>query len=386
MHAYRVLNTTTPSHLQKITRRNPIANTSATHSPPNQPSKTDTVTTMPPTPSEKPPSLATHHPPHTPKKPTNLFAPTPPSFPDRLIHEPLLTLISLLYNTQPPIHPPPPAADAHPIRVVCISDTHTLTPTLPPCDLLLHAGDLSNSGSTAEVRAQLSWLGREGERLGAKVVIIAGNHDLVLDESCWDNHGERFSGEADDGVGTAGVDWGRVTCLQNSSARVEVRGGGRRREVHVYGAPQTRKQGNWAFQYGFEQARGVWRGTVPSHTDILLTHSPAKGHRDGVGRAGCAELLREVWRVKPLLHVHGHIHSGRGVEVLDYGVVQSAYERVVCGEGGWRGWGLLLVAVEAWVWAWVAWLVLGRRRVGRTVVVNAAWEGNEGRGVTVVEM
>ena len=90
---------------------------------------------------------------------------------------------------------------------------------------------------------------------------------------------------------------------------------------------------------GLEQARGVWRGTVPSHSYILLTHSPAKGHRDGVGRAGCAEPLREVWRVKPLLHVHGHIHSGRGVEALDYGVVQSAYERVVCGEGAWRGWG-----------------------------------------------
>lgn len=339
---------------------------------------------MPPTPSKKTPRLATHHPPHTPKKPTNLFAPPPPSFPDRLIHEPLLTLMSLLYTHQPPIHPPAPAADAHPLRVVCISDTHTLTPTLPPCDLLLHAGDLSNSGSAAEVRAQLSWLGREGERLGAKVVVIAGNHDLVLDESCWDDHGERFSGGTDHGVGAAGADGGRVAYLQNSSARVGVRGRGR--EVSVYGAPQTRKQGNWAFQYGFEQARGVWRGTVPSHTDILLTHSPAKGHRDGVGRAGCAELLREVWRVKPLLHVHGHIHSGRGVEVLDYGVVQSAYERVVCGEGGWRGWGLLLVAVEAWVWAWVAWLVLGRRRVGRTVVVNAAWEGNEGRGVTVVEI
>jgi hypothetical protein len=74
------------------------------------------------------------------------------------------------------------------------------------------------------------------------------------------------------------------------------------------------------------------------------------------------------------------------VEVLYYGVAQSAYERVVCGEGGWRGWGLLLVAAEVWLWAWVAWLVPGRRRVGRTVVVSAAWEGNEERRVTVVDM
>lgn len=77
---------------------------------------------------------------------------------------------------------------------------------------MLHAGDLSNGGSAAEVRAQLSWLGREGERLGARVVVIAGNHDLVLDESRWGGHGGRFSGDADDGKGresTASVDWGK---------------------------------------------------------------------------------------------------------------------------------------------------------------------------------
>lgn len=53
-------------------------------------------------------------------------------------------------------------------------------------------------------------------------------------------------------------------------------------------------------------------------------------------------------------------------------------------ERGTRGWMLLGVAVVVWVWAWMRFLVLGRKKVGRCTVVNAAWEGNEGRGVTIV--
>lgn len=36
-------------------------------------------------------------------------------------------------------------------RIVCISDTHNCTVKLPPGDILIHAGDLTNKGSKSEV-------------------------------------------------------------------------------------------------------------------------------------------------------------------------------------------------------------------------------------------
>lgn len=62
------------------------------------------------------------------------------------------------------------------------------------------------------------------------------------------------------------------------------------------------------------------------------------------------------------------------------------YDGIVGGERGVRGVGLLWVAVGVWVWSWLQYVVCGRKRNGRTVVVNAAWEGNEGKGVSVVEI
>jgi hypothetical protein len=50
------------------------------------------------------------------------------------------------------------------------------------------------------------------------------------------------------------------------------------------------------------------------------------------------------------------------------------------GEGGL---GVLLVMLGAWLWAWMGW-VIGVRREGRTVFVNAAVEENEGKEVVVV--
>jgi hypothetical protein len=44
------------------------------------------------------------------------------------------------------------------------------------------------------------------------------------------------------------------------------------------------------------------------------------------------------------------------------------------------------VAFVVWVWEWRLYVMYGTSRVGRSVVVNAAWEGNEERGVEVVEM
>ena len=61
-------------------------------------------------------------------------------------------------------------------RIVCISDTHNQTPKLPPGDVLIHAGDLTNQGSYSELQKTVDWLERSD--FDAKIV-IAGVHYLL---------------------------------------------------------------------------------------------------------------------------------------------------------------------------------------------------------------
>jgi hypothetical protein len=44
---------------------------------------------------------------------------------------------------------------------------------------------------------------------------------------------------------------------------------------------------------------------------------------------GCENLLQEVWRVKPKLHVFGHVHWGHGRESIFYDECQRSYEKLM---------------------------------------------------------
>jgi Icc-related predicted phosphoesterase len=60
---------------------------------------------------------------------------------------------------------------------------------------------------------------------------------------------------------------------------------------------------------------------IPEDTDILITHGPPQGILDQSAlegkHQGCDQLLTAVRRVRPRVHVFGHIHQ-------HYGVVRSA--------------------------------------------------------------
>jgi hypothetical protein len=56
-------------------------------------------------------------------------------------------------------------------------------------------------------------------------------------------------------------------------------------------------------------------GADPAGVDVLVTHGPPYGTGDWCGgpvRQGCRELREAVCRVRPLLHVFGHIHEDGG--------------------------------------------------------------------------
>ncbi|KXH60858.1 metallophosphoesterase domain-containing protein [Colletotrichum nymphaeae SA-01] len=362
-----------------------------------------------------------------------------------LLSSPLSTIARYLYDFFPFSHPVvyPHGSDSgndktgdDTVTVVCVSDTHNTKPRLPPGDILVHAGDLTASGTRRELQAALGWIRAQPHRFK---VVVAGNHDLCLDKGY--GKGIKLGGQSQDDEGSSisrrddedddeedddgsPLDWGDIIYLNRTATTLTIpprrpKDGGRTyadREIRVYGSPYTPRHGNWAFQYprsggagpyssslrktdvGNDTSGDPWRGTIPPGTDILLTHAPPKGHMDDPrGYWGCEMLLAEVWRARPRLHVFGHVHCGRGREAVAFDRLQAAYEdvvlleaeafAVVAGGGGGGGRRRVGNVVKAWVkallalgwcflvWGWVLWWQGGRRGTGRTVFVNAASVG-----------
>lgn len=215
------------------------------------------------------------------------------------------------------------------IRVVCISDTHGHKPDLPPGDILIHAGDATEYGSFDEFQAQLDWLSSQPH---SHKILIAGNHDVILDEEFLAKYPRRRYGQSKT---NENLNWGSVTYLQDSSTTVQVEG----RKILIYGSPQTPRYGVSAFQY--DPSDDIWHNAIPDGTDIIVTHGPSYMHLDAIHfrRAGCPFLAAEVARVRPRLVVCGHIHAAHGTEDVVLDGARRAYEEMLA---GWSGWDAVL--------------------------------------------
>lgn len=183
------------------------------------------------------------------------------------------------------------------MRIVAISDTHNYhnhydTVTLPPADLLIHAGDMTHKGSLEELESFNEWLG--GLDYEHKIV-IAGNHDWCF---------QRQAKEARETLSSAHY-------LQDSGLEIE--------GLFFWGSPWQPKYNRWAFNLERgEQLRARW-DLIPDRVDVLITHGPPRGIGDRVKsgeRVGCEDLLERTRGLKPKLHIFGHVHE-------DYGVTES---------------------------------------------------------------
>lgn len=314
---------------------------------------------------------------------------------DRLLASPLAFFLHpihiLLLRLRGPPHLPSSSSTSRPIRVVCISDTHTLEwPDIPDGDLLIHAGDLCNDGSVREIQAAVNWLKTLPHR---HKIVIAGNHDSYFDPRSRlaedREDAEKISSSlANISASTASIrsvdididdfeggriDWSHhdagsgvsttedydyashdddeensmtekhgteelkqdIHYLQHSSISLTfpaLTPNQRSRTLNIYGAPQIPTPmplgPEHAFTYPPQQ--DAWTGTIPPETDILITHTPPYTHRD-LGpnfSIGCPFLLSEVWRVKPILHVFGHVHFAYGSEPVFWDEAQRAWERI----------------------------------------------------------
>ncbi len=189
------------------------------------------------------------------------------------------------------------------MRIVCISDTHfyPVTKEIPDGDVLIHAGDLTTSGSLTQITKAGDWLASLPHR---HKLVIAGNHDFLFEK----RYDAALAAIRD---GQNGIQY-----LQEHSTMI----GDGSQNLNVYGAPWSVEFQHWAFglKPGFE-SRSRWERT-PKGIDVLITHGPPKGIMDQAPNGyslGDDDLLRIVMLREPKLHVFGHIHHSHGIRVIN---------------------------------------------------------------------
>ncbi|EIJ41353.1 putative phosphoesterase, ICC [Beggiatoa alba B18LD] len=176
------------------------------------------------------------------------------------------------------------------MKIVLVSDTHGFHQDIdyPEGDILLHAGDITEHGTFAEIREFDNFLGTLPYRYK---IFTAGNHDWALYQRPKEAR----------------------ALIKNSiylhDEGIEIDG------LKIYGSAWQPRFLNMAFNLSRGQELAEKWQLIPKDTDILLTHTPPYGIGDTVStgeHVGC-EALRTVVRALTLrLHVFGHIHENYG--------------------------------------------------------------------------
>ncbi len=175
------------------------------------------------------------------------------------------------------------------IKAVCVSDIHMShwDLVMPPGDILIVAGDISGITNHAELIGFNAWLGT----LDYKVVyVVPGNHD----------------GQFVDSEQTSRSLLSNATVLIDEAAEFE--------GLKIWGSPWVQQYGDWWWMLHPDALYDKWL-KIPDNTDILITHQPPYMLLDRVfrGHAGCPHLRDAVLtRIKPKLHVFGHLHLDGG--------------------------------------------------------------------------
>ena len=156
---------------------------------------------------------------------------------------------------------------------------------VPDGDLLIHAGDATVMGTIEEISQFAEWFLSLPHK---HKIFVPGNHDWLYFKN---------------------MELAKtlLPCLHDDFIKIE--------GLKIYGSAWQPEFCNWAFGLPRGQVlHHVWQ-RIPDDTDILITHTPPKNILDATyqGEAvGCEELFKRVMKVKPKLHVFGHIHESYG--------------------------------------------------------------------------
>lgn len=205
------------------------------------------------------------------------------------------------------------------MKFLCISDIHSQFPrfapdALPPADVVLVAGDLTNCGkrnlligygpvAKPEWPEAQEWLCAMGDRYPA-VFWVPGNHDMDVSEK--DN-----------------PDHPHVRCIFGRGSNVVTPAGSfsicGTSLSPCFNSPGLAKV--WDHMTASERADDLYHSLIPE-VDIVVSHCPPFGVRDrgpygdSLGSPGLRKRLLSM-KKKPRFLVCGHIHEGVGVGELD---------------------------------------------------------------------
>ena len=190
------------------------------------------------------------------------------------------------------------------ISVTAVSDLHGHYPQLEGGDLLIVAGDLTARDAPEQWSEYFLW---QGELPYKKIIFIAGNHDNRLQAMSFPKLDMIFYSPGH-----------KVDYLCDSGTEFE--------GLKIWGSPWTPLFDEVnplckAFMLPEAELEAKF-AMIPADTDILITHGPPLGMLDEVKRydAGIIEcvgshaLHYQLYseRIKPRLHVFGHIHGSYG--------------------------------------------------------------------------
>ncbi len=183
------------------------------------------------------------------------------------------------------------------VQVACFSDTHGghRRCTLPPADILICSGDVTQGGDLEQAEDFLDWFSSLPHE---HKILVPGNHDLpFLDGSVQPPEG--------------------IQLLVDRSLQVL--------GLKIYGSPSIpfrAASGCNCFSEDRDRLEEKWQ-SIPRDTELLVTHGPPLGIGDGNStltsctdeqESGDAALRKAVFALPRLkFHVFGHKHAGTGV-------------------------------------------------------------------------
>lgn len=192
--------------------------------------------------------------------------------------------------------------------ITCIADLHGHKPKLPGGDLLILAGDYTSKDTIPEWADFFYWLKQQSYR---KKILVAGNHDSFLQTAypTCATESEKLK-EVQEFLDDGGeLEEEEFEYLCDSGTDFE--------GIVIWGSPWTKsfKRMNpfcRAFTVETEEELDYRFSLIPDETEILVTHGPPRHmldiNVDGYA-CGSSSLRKHVDRVKPRLHVFGHIHE-----------------------------------------------------------------------------
>ena len=204
------------------------------------------------------------------------------------------------------------------MKIIAISDSHNYHSQLiiPPCDILIHCGDATGTGTQKEIEAFARWMDLQPAK---HKIFSPGNHERTF-EKCL----------------PISKLWWSDYCPSGHlliHKPIEIEG------LKILCTPYTPKFFNWAFM----KERGLdikkyWE-QIPTGIDILVCHGMPYGILDDVIdwssnkiiSVGCMDMLVELERIKPKIYLGGHLHMNGGKNKQYDNIM--VYNCAVCDDG-----------------------------------------------------